>query len=148
MKKFILMLSALLVMISLTGCENNSTQYTENDFIGVWITEENIEKLRQMSDFEKSFAQVNIKSMRICESNSVIYTPTSTDAHRLEASYSFNGDSIVVQSTYRNFGEYSSGKKTYDIIKTDNGYELEADGKRYIKICNDLYVYDMASFSE
>ena len=147
MKKHIAIVLALLILLSFVGCRSNSSQYTESEFIGVWMTQKNIETIQQMSNFQKSALQGNVSSLRICESNTVLYTPTEKNA-QARRSYSFKGDSIVVNSTYTSFGNSSSGKKTYSIIKTDVGYELESNGKRYIKVCNDPYVYDISKFLE
>lgn len=147
MKKIISTILAAFLVLSLVGCGSNSSQYTESDFMGVWMTQEDIETIQQMSNFQKSALQGNVSSLRICESNTVRYTPTSNDGQATH-SYSFKGDSIVVSSTYTSFGESSSGKKTYSIINTDDGYELESNGKRYIKVCDDPYEYDVADFLE
>ncbi len=147
MKKIIATMLALLILLSFVGCGSNSSQYTESEFIGVWMTQADIETIQQMSNFQKSALQGNISSLRICESNTVRYTPTANDAQATH-SYAIKGDSIVVSSTYTSFGESSSGKKTYNIINTDDGYELESNGKRYIKVCDDPYVYDVADFLE
>ena len=147
MKKIIAIMLALLILLSFVGCGSNSSQYTESEFIGVWMTQEDIETIQQMSNFQKSALQGNVSSLRICESNTVRYTPTSNDGQATH-SYAIKGDSIVVSSIYTSFGDSSSGKKTYSIINTDDGYELESNGKRYIKVCDDPYVYDVAAFLE
>lgn len=147
MKKIIAIMLALLILLSFVGCGSNSSQYTESEFIGVWMTQEDIETIHGMSNFQKSALQGNVSSLRICDASTVRYTPISNDGQATH-SYSIKGDSIVVKSIYTSFGESSSGKKTYSIIKTDDGYELESNGKRYIKICDDPYVYDVAEYLE
>lgn len=147
MKKFISIFLSVFLIFTLVGCGNNTNNYSESDFVGTWMTQENIEKIQQMSNFERTALQGNVSSLRICESNAVRYTPTSNDGQATH-SYKIKGDSIVVSSTYTSFGNSASGKKTYEIISTDNGYELESNGKRYIKICDDPYVYDVAEYLE
>ena len=151
MKKIISIMFALLISLSLVGCGSNSSQYAESDFIGVWMTEKSIEGLKQMSDFHKNNLQSSISSMRICEDNVVIYTPTNQGSVAMN-SYKLKGKEIVVTSTtpgnYRSDGKTVSGKTSYKIVSANNEFQLDLNGTRYIKVCDDPFVYDVAEFLE
>ena len=151
MKKIISIMFALLISLSLVGCGSNSSQYAESDFIGVWMTEKSIEGLKQMSDFHKNNLQSSISSMRICEDNVVIYTPTNQGSVAMN-SYKLKRKEIVVTSTtpgnYRSDGKTVSGKTSYKIVSANNEFQLDLNGTRYIKVCDDPFVYDVAEFLE
>lgn len=109
MKKIISTILTTFLVLSLVGCGSNSSQYTESEFIGVWMTEKSIEGLKQMSDFHKNNLQSSISSMRICEDNVVIYTPTNQGSVAMN-SYKLKGKELVVTST--TLGNYRSDGKT------------------------------------
>ena len=147
MKKLILLAVTFILIFSFVGCVE-SNKYSESEIMGTWMTQESIEAIQQMDGFQRTHLQNNISSLRICESNAVVYTPTSHGDVKIAQSYKIKGDSIVVTSTIKSSGKFSSGKKVYNIVSTDNGYELELDGERYIKICDDPYVYDVSKYLE
>lgn len=151
MKRIISIILVLLISFSLVGCGSNNSQYTESEFIGVWMTEKSIDGLKQMSGFQKNNSQSMVPSMRICEDNVVIYTPTNQSSVAMN-SYKLKGNELVVTSTtpgnYRSDGKTVSGKTSYKIVNVKNGFELDLSGTRYIKVCDDPYVYDVAEFLE
>lgn len=151
MKKIISTILAVVLTLSLVGCGSNSSQYAESDFIGVWMTEKSIEGLKQMSDFHKNNLQSSISSMRICEDNVVIYTPTNQGSVAMN-SYKLKGKEIIVTSTtpgnYRSDGKTVSEKTSYKIVSANNEFQLDLNGTRYIKVCDDPFVYDVAEFLE
>lgn len=151
MKKIISTILTTFLVLSLVGCGSNSSQYTESEFIGVWMTEKSIEGLKQMSDFHKNNLQSSISSMRICEDNVVIYTPTNQGSVAMN-SYKLKGKELVVTSTtlgnYRSDGKTVSEKTSYKIVSVNNEFQLDLNGTRYIKVCDNPYEYDIADFLE
>lgn len=148
--QYFFVIICVIILSVMVGCGRvTKTNYSEGEFVGVWMSEDELAKAQQLSFNEQENFKSRVSCLIITDSFFLYSDPIIGNSSFCP--YRISNDAIIeleYSPEQHMSGKAKSEHKAFDIIKVNDAYQLKnTSGTVYMKVCSDPYESNFSKFN-